>query len=98
MSGRRFCEADLRTNCNLAERNEWDAERDDCNGWRNAQMRYLAKAASGFVLAIGMYVWSDLQKERERKQRERERRWPGEFAEDGMYSRQHLGTPQRSSS
>jgi len=50
----------------------------------------LAKAASGFVLAIGMYVWRDLQKERERKQRQRERHWPGEFAEDGMCNKQHF--------
>jgi hypothetical protein len=62
-------------------------------------MRNLAKAASGFVLAIGMYVGRDLQKERERKQCERERRWPGEFAEDGMYSEQHFrASPKRSSS
>jgi hypothetical protein len=74
----------------LTERYDWDAVRDSRNCRRYAQVGDLAKAACGFVLAVGMYVWGNLQKERERKQRERERHWPGEFAEDGMYSKQHF--------
>jgi len=90
MSGRRLCEADLRKNCYLTERNEWDTERDNRYCHRHAQMGDLAEATSGLVLAISVYVGCDLEKECERKQRERERRWPGEFAEDGMCSKQHF--------
>jgi hypothetical protein len=60
MSGWGFCETHLRTNYNLSERNEWDAERDNRYGRRHAHMGNLAKAASSFVLAIGMDVWSNL--------------------------------------
>jgi len=74
----------------LTERYEWDAERDNRYCRRHAQMGDLAKATSGLVLPIGMGVGRNLQKERERKQRERERQGPGEFAEDGMCSKQHF--------
>ncbi len=90
MSGRCFCEAHLRTNYNLTKRNEWDAERNNRYGRCHSHMGDLAKAASGFILAIGVDVRRDLQKKRERNQRQKKRRWPGEFAEDGMYSEQHF--------
>jgi hypothetical protein len=53
-------------------------------------MGNLAEAAGGFVLAIGMRVRCNLQKERKREQRQRERNWPGKSTEDGMYVKQHF--------
>jgi len=90
MPGRRLREADLRTNYNFTKGNDWNAEGNNRHCWGDAQMGNLAEAASGFVLAIGMGVRRNLQKEREREQRQRERYWPGESAEDGMYVKQHF--------
>ena len=90
MSGSRLCGAGLRTKCHLTESYDWDAERDNRYGRRYAQMGDLAKATSGFFLAIGMGVRRNLQEEREREQRERERHGLGESAEDGMYCEQHF--------
>jgi len=90
MPGRRFREACLRTDYNFTNRNDRHAEHDKRHCRRDAQMSNLAEAAGGFVLAIGMEVRSDLQKERKREQRQRERYWPGESAEDGMYVKQHF--------
>ncbi len=90
MTGGRPCKAGLRTNCNLTERNKWGGKRDNRYCRCHAHVGDLAKVASGFFLAIGMCVWRDLQKERERTQRQRERHWPGEFAENRMYSEQHF--------
>jgi hypothetical protein len=90
MPGGPLREADLRTNYKFTKRNDGDAERNNRDSRGDTQMGNLAKAASGFVLAIGMGVRRNLQKEREREHRQRERYWPDESMEDGMHVKQHF--------
>ena len=90
MPGRRFYEADLRTNGYFTKTYDWSAKQEGRHCWRDPQVGNLAKGAGGFVLAVGVRVGRDLQKEREREQRQSERYWPGESVEDGMYVEQHF--------
>jgi len=90
MPGGRLSEADLRTNYNFTEGNDGDAKRNNRHGGGDAHVSNLAEAAGGFVLAIGVGVRCNLQKEREREQRQCERYWPVKSAEEEMYVKQHF--------
>lgn len=49
-------------------------QQDTCDGRHNADVRYLAKAAGGFVVTTQMRMRRDLQEEEQGKQCEQDRR------------------------
>jgi hypothetical protein len=58
---------------NFSDGDQRNTEYDSGNDWNSTNMRGLAQAAGGFILATSVPVWGDLQKKNEGKQRQGER-------------------------